>query len=128
LKLYGKELPLNRLLPLDAVSVRLAARPDEVISIAPLAVRLITDEPPTVTLNVAFVLTANPAEPMDRNKSPARENPFVAVPNNSAPLASISKYVLPGVAVLPLDPALMVLLLVAPEIGTVVEILPSVPI
>ena len=91
LKLYGRELPLNKLLPLDAVSVRLAARPAEVISIAPLAVRLITDEPPTVTLNASFVLTANPAEPIDRNKSPVSENPFVAVPNSSAPFASISK-------------------------------------
>ena len=61
------EVLLNRLLPLEAVNVRLAAKPADVISIAPLAVKLITDEPPTFTLNVSLVLTANPADEIVRD-------------------------------------------------------------
>ena len=87
----GSDELLNKLLPLEAVSVRLAARPAEVISIAPLAVKLITEEPPIFTLNVSFVLTARPAEPIERNRSPVKANPFAAVPKSSVPLASISK-------------------------------------
>jgi len=84
-------LRLNGLPPPETLNVKLAARPDDVISLAPLAFIVNSVVFKTVAVKLTLVLMNNPVVPIEMKKLPANEKLFPVVPKIMAPLAATSK-------------------------------------